>query len=53
MALMAQKYPALTADGVEAALVGSAVTLAPGCRTVMTPYAYTEAFYWGDDAPGA
>ncbi len=53
VALMAQKYPALTAAQAEAILEGSAIYLAPGCRTVYTPYGYTTQFCWGANATGA
>ncbi len=52
-ALMAQKYPALTAAQAESILEGSAIALAPGCRTVATPYGYSEQYCWGADATGA
>jgi len=53
VALMAQKYPALTAPQAETILESSAIPLAPGCRTVSTPYGYTKQFCWGSDATGA
>ena len=53
VALMAQKYPALTAPQAEAILTGSAVPLPEGCRMVNTPYGYAEEFCWGADATGA
>lgn len=53
VALMAQKYSALTAAQAEGILEDSAIALAPGCRTVLTPYGYTEEFCWGADATGA
>ena len=53
VALMAQKYPDLTATQAETILEGSALYLAPGCLTVNTPYGYTEEFCWGADATGA
>lgn len=52
VALMAQKHPALTAVQAEAILEGSAIPLAPGCRTVNTPSA-TATYCWGADATGA
>jgi subtilisin family serine protease len=52
VALMAQKDPTLTAGTAEAALEGSAIFLAPGCRTVLQPSGY-ENFCWGADATGA
>jgi len=53
VALMVQKYPALTAVGAEARLETSAIPLAPGCRTVYNPYGIPETFDWGADATGA
>lgn len=53
VALMAQKYPALTAPQAESILETSAIYLAPGCRTVATPYSYYQQFCWEADATGA
>lgn len=53
VALMAQKYPALTAAQAEAILEGSAIALAPGCRTVYQPNGTTAQFCWDADATGA
>lgn len=53
VALMAQKYPTLTASQAEAILEGSAIYLAPGSRTIYTPYGTTETVSWGADATGA
>lgn len=53
VALMAQKYPALTAAQAEAILTGSAIPLPPGCRNVYTPYGTIANFCWGADATGA
>lgn len=53
VALMLQKNPALTAAEAESILESTATLLAPGCRTVLTPYGYTEVFCWGADATGA
>jgi len=53
VALMAQKYPALTAPQAEGILESSAIYLAPGCRNVYTPYGYATQFCWGADATGA
>ncbi len=53
VALMAQKYPALTPAQAETILTGSAILLPPGCRTVNTPYGYAQQFCWGADATGA
>ena len=52
-ALMAQKYPALTASQAEAILEGSAIPLPPGSREIRTPYGYNATFSWGADATGA
>ncbi len=51
-ALMAQKDPTLTAGEAETILQDTAIYLAPGCRTVATPWGYTEEFCWGADATG-
>lgn len=53
VALMAQKYPDLSAPLAEAILKGSALYLAPGCRTVETGWDYTEEYCWEADATGA
>jgi subtilisin family serine protease len=53
VALMAQKKPALTAAEAESILESSAIALAPGCRTIYTPYGTTEQVCWGVDATGA
>lgn len=53
VALMAQKYPALTAGEAESILEASAIPLPAGERTVMTPYGYNETYCWGVDATGA
>jgi subtilisin family serine protease len=52
-ALMMQKNPGLNAAQVEAILEGSAVPLAPGCRTVAQPSGPAQTFCWGADAAGA
>ncbi len=52
-ALMMQKNPGLNAAQVEAILEGSAVPLAPGCRTVAQPSGPPQQFCWGADATGA
>ena len=52
VALMADKYPALTAGEAEGILEGSAIYLAPDSRTVLTPWGY-ETLTWGADATGA
>ena len=53
VALMVQKNPALTASQAESYLEASAIPLAPGCRTVLTPSGASENFCWGADATGA
>jgi subtilisin family serine protease len=53
VALMAQKYPDLTAADAEEILEVSAIYLAPGCRTVSQPGGYTSNVCWGADATGA
>ncbi len=53
VALMAQKNPALTASQADAILTGSAVYLAPGSRSVWTPYGYEVEYTWGADATGS
>jgi subtilisin family serine protease len=53
VALMAQKYPALTATQAEDILEGSAIYLAPGCRNVFGPSGASESICWGADATGA
>ncbi|HOK77231.1 MAG TPA: S8 family serine peptidase [Verrucomicrobiota bacterium] len=52
VALMAQKHPALTAAQAESILEDSAIYLAPGSRTVYTPYGITT-ISWDTDATGA
>lgn len=52
VALMAQKYPALTSGEAETILEGSAIPLPPDCRDVLSPYGL-ETFCWGADATGA
>jgi subtilisin family serine protease len=53
-ALMMQKNGSLTQSDVEAYLEGSAISLAPGCRNVLTPFGPApETFCWGADATGA
>jgi subtilisin family serine protease len=53
VALMAQKYPALNASDAEDYLEGSAIPLAPGCRTIYVPGGATELVCWDADATGA
>jgi len=51
VALMAQKYPMLTALQAETILQNSAIPLLPDCRMVMSPSG-AEQFCWGADAAG-
>jgi subtilisin family serine protease len=53
VALMAQKYPGLTAADAETILETSAITLAPGSRTVYNPDGTSTTVSWGADATGA
>lgn len=53
VALMAQKYPALTAGDAEEILESSAITLAPGCRDIYGPDGNLVEVCWGEDATGA
>lgn len=53
VALMAEKYPALTAADAEAILEVTAIYLAPGTRTILTPWGTTESPSWGADSTGA
>jgi subtilisin family serine protease len=53
VALMAQKNPNLTAAQAEFILESTAIYLAPGSLTVMTPWGVSETFTWGADATGA
>jgi subtilisin family serine protease len=53
VALMAQKYPALTAGLAEQYLTGSAIPLPAGCRTIYGPSGATETVCWGVDATGS
>lgn len=53
VALMLEKNPALTAAQAEAILEGSAIYLAPGSRTIFTPWGTIENPSWGADATGA
>lgn len=53
VALMLQKNPGLTAADAEAILEGSAIYLAPGSRTIFTPWGTIENHSWGADATGA
>ncbi len=53
VALMAQKYPALTASEAEIYLEESAIQLAPGCRDVNDGAGSIVEYCWGADATGA
>ncbi len=53
VALMAQKYPALTAAQAEIILTGAAIPLPAGCRTVYNPDGSSGNVCWGADATGA
>lgn len=53
VALMAQKYPALTAPEAETILESSAIYLAPGSRTIYGSSGAAEVVTWGADATGA
>ena len=50
---MAQKYTALSASQAESILVGSALNLAPGCRSVYGPNGELQDICWEADATGA
>jgi hypothetical protein len=52
VALMAEKNPALTADEAETILEATAIYLAPGSRSVLTPWG-PWVFSWLADATGA
>ncbi|NJD59137.1 MAG: Subtilisin DY [Anaerolineales bacterium] len=53
VALMAQKDATLTASDAEGILEGSAISLAPGCRTVNDGYGNLVEYCWEADATGA
>lgn len=53
VALMAQKYPGLTAAEAETILEASAIPLPPGSRDVKQPNGATKSYSWGADAAGA
>jgi len=53
VALMAEKYPSLTAGHAETILEGSAIYLPPGTRTIWTPWGTEEDQSWDADATGA
>jgi hypothetical protein len=54
---MAQKRPQLTQAEAEEILKQTAVSIGPGCRTVMEPIniniAFPKTYCWGADATGA
>jgi len=52
VALMAEKYPALTAEEAESILESTAIYLAPGSRNIMGPSG-PETVSWGADATGS
>jgi subtilisin family serine protease len=53
VALMAQKFPALTASQAESILESTALPLPPGSLVVNVPYPPgTQTFTWGADATG-
>jgi len=53
VALMAEKYPAITATEAEEYLESSAIALAPDCRTIYGPTGAAAEVCWGADATGA
>jgi len=53
VALMAQKFPALTAADAETILETSAIPIAPGCRDVPQPDGSLTSTCWLSDATGA
>ncbi|MFA4953803.1 MAG: S8 family serine peptidase [Patescibacteria group bacterium] len=53
VALMAQKYPSLTAPQAETFLEASAIPLPAGSRTIYNPDGSSETISWLDDATGA
>jgi subtilisin family serine protease len=53
VALMAQKYPALTAAEAESILENSAIPMGEGSLEVYTPWGYTETYSWGTNATGS
>lgn len=53
VALMAEKDPTLVQAEAETILVGSAISLAPGCRDVSGPTGAVETYCWGADATGS
>ncbi len=53
VALMAQKYPALTAFEAEEILENTATYLAPGSTVVYSPYGTEVEYSWNEDATGS
>jgi subtilisin family serine protease len=53
VALMAQKFPALTAAQAETILQNTALPLPAGSRTITNIDGQAETVSWGDDAPGS
>ncbi|MFB3854698.1 MAG: S8 family serine peptidase [Vicinamibacterales bacterium] len=53
VALMLQKDKTLSAAEAEAILTSTAVSLTPGCRTVIDPFVGPTSICWGADATGA
>ena len=53
VALMAEKYPALTAAAAETILETTAIPLPAGCRTVYNSDGSSSSICWEDDANGA
>jgi len=53
VALMAEKYPALTAGEAESILETTAIALPAGCRAVTGPSGAVENICFGDDATGS
>jgi subtilisin family serine protease len=53
VALMAEKYPALTAGEAESILETTAIALPAGCRAITGPSGAVENICFGDDATGS
>ena len=53
VALMAQKYPLLTASDAELILETTAIPLEAGCRLVGNPDGTVSEICWGEDATGS
>lgn len=53
VALMAEKYPAITAGEAETVLEGTAIPMAPSCRIVYDPSFGPVKYCWEADATGA